>query len=130
MKTPNSVFSNNIHLVITTLVMFVLACTWGCILVRDPIRHSEFYKGISNVEDQSTVFIRTLRLGDEYESGPDVRFIDDEGIIWELRLLSNDPKYWSLVRIQHDGTKEVVPLRLVDTGSGLGYSSSPVWLEE
>lgn len=130
MKTPNSVFFNNFRLIITTLVVFILASTWGCILVRDPIRHSEFYKGVSTVEGQSTVLIRTLRIGDEYESGPDVRFIDDEGVIWELRLLSNDPKYWSLVRIQHDGTKVVVPLHLVDTGSGLGYSSSPVWPEK
>lgn len=126
MKILNNIFLSNIRLIMITFVVFFLASTWGC----DPIQHTEFYKGTFAEAPQSTILLRILRIGDKYESGPDVRFIDDEGIIWELRLLSNDPKYWSLVRIQRDGTHEVIPLHLVDTSSGLGYSSSPVWPEK
>ena len=129
MNNFENVFHNNIRLIITVLAVFILTSTSGCVLVRDPIMHAEVYEGVSSDINRFTVSLRALRYGSEYTSGPKVRFIDDKGVIWELSLISNDPEYWSLNRIQPNGKKEMVPLRLVETVTTMGYTPSPAWPE-
>lgn len=114
-------------LIVVAFLALVLTIASGCILVRDPITHTEVYQSTSGDSESPTVLLRTVRRGKEYDSGPQVRFTDKKGSVWELNLISNDPQYWSLYFTSPKGTKELIPLELIETSEGLGVTSGETW---